>query len=47
MLETVTKGFKSARNKLKGRTEITPEVVDDALRDGVVEGDGLIDILHC
>jgi signal recognition particle subunit SRP54 len=33
MLETVSKGFKAARNKLKGRTEITPEVVDDALRD--------------
>ena len=33
MLETVSKGFKAARNRLKGRTEITPEVVDDALRD--------------
>jgi signal recognition particle subunit SRP54 len=33
MLETVSKGFKAARNKLKGRTEITTEVVDDALRD--------------
>ncbi len=33
MLETVSKGFKAARNKLKGRTEITPEVIDDALRD--------------
>ncbi len=33
MLETVTKGFKAARNRLKGRTEITPEVVDEALRD--------------
>ena len=33
MLETVAKGFKAARNRLKGRTEITPEVVDDALRD--------------
>src|SRR5512145_2406415 len=33
MLETVSKGFKAARNKLKGRSEITPEVVDDALRD--------------
>ncbi|HTN51609.1 MAG TPA: signal recognition particle receptor subunit alpha, partial [Anaeromyxobacter sp.] len=33
MLETVSKGFKAARNKLKGRTAITPEVVDDALRD--------------
>jgi signal recognition particle subunit SRP54 len=33
VLETVSKGFKNARNKLKGRTEITAEVVDDALRD--------------
>ncbi len=33
MLETVSKGFKAARNKLKGRSEITPEVVDEALRD--------------
>jgi signal recognition particle subunit SRP54 len=33
VLETVSKGFKAARNKLKGRTEITPEVVDEALRD--------------
>ena len=28
-----SKGFKAAKNKLKGRTEITAEVVDDALRD--------------
>jgi signal recognition particle subunit SRP54 len=33
VLETVAKGFKAARNKLKGRSEITAEVVDDALRD--------------
>ena len=33
MLETVTKGFKAARNKLQGKSEITAEVVDDALRD--------------
>jgi signal recognition particle subunit SRP54 len=33
VLETISKGFKAARNKLKGRTEITAEVVDDALRD--------------
>jgi len=33
MLETVAKGFKAARNKLKGRTQITAEVVDEALRD--------------
>jgi signal recognition particle subunit SRP54 len=42
VLETVSKGFKAARNKLKGRTEITPEVVDEALRDirvSLLEGD--------
>ncbi|HVO17676.1 MAG TPA: signal recognition particle protein [Anaeromyxobacter sp.] len=33
MLETVSKGFKAARNRLQGRAEITTEVVDDALRD--------------
>jgi len=33
MLETVARGFKAARNKLKGRTEITTEVVDEALRE--------------
>lgn len=33
MLETVSKGFKAARNKFQGRAEITPEVVDEALRD--------------
>jgi len=33
MLETVAKGFKAARARFKGRTEITAEVVDDALRD--------------
>jgi signal recognition particle subunit SRP54 len=33
VLETISKGFKAARNRLKGRTEITAEVVDEALRD--------------
>jgi len=33
VLETVSKGFKAAKNKLQGRKEITPEVVDEALRD--------------
>src|SRR5512138_3372471 len=48
MLETVTKGFKAARNKLKGRTEITPEVVDDALRDirvSLLEADVAFDVV--
>src|SRR3954462_6078096 len=33
MLETVTKGFKAARNRLQGKAEITPEMVDESLRD--------------
>jgi signal recognition particle subunit SRP54 len=48
VLETVSKGFKSARNKLKGRTEITPEVVDEALRDirvSLLEADVAFDVV--
>ncbi len=48
MLETVSKGFKAARNRLKGRTEITPEVVDDALRDirvSLLEADVSFDVV--
>jgi signal recognition particle subunit SRP54 len=33
MLDTVAKGFRSARNRLRGRAEITEEVVEEALRD--------------
>ncbi len=33
MLETVAKGFKAARDRLRGRAEITAEVVDQALAD--------------
>jgi signal recognition particle subunit SRP54 len=48
VLETVAKGFKAARNKLKGRTEITGEVVDDALRDirvALLEADVSFDVV--
>jgi len=48
MLETVSKGFKAARNRLKGRTEITAEVVDDALRDirvALLEADVAFDVV--
>ena len=48
MLETVTKGFKAARDKLKGRTEITEDVVDDALRDirvSLLEADVAFDVV--
>jgi len=33
MLDAVSKGFKAAKNRLRGQAEITPEVVDEALRD--------------
>ena len=33
MLETVTKGFRAAKNRLQGKAEITPEMVDESLRD--------------
>ncbi len=48
MLETVAKGFKAARNKLKGRSEITTDVVDDALRDirvSLLEADVAFDVV--
>jgi signal recognition particle subunit SRP54 len=48
MLETVAKGFKAARNRLKGRTEISAEVVDEALRDirvALLEADVAFDVV--
>src|SRR5580693_952881 len=33
MLETVTKGFRAAKNRLAGKSEITAELVDESLRD--------------
>ncbi len=33
MLETVTKGFRAAKNRLAGKAEITAELVDESLRD--------------
>ena len=48
MLETVTRGFKAARNRLAGRSEITAEVVDDALRDirvSLLEADVSFDVV--
>jgi len=33
MLDTVSKGFKAAKNRLTGKAEITEAVVDEALRD--------------
>jgi signal recognition particle subunit SRP54 len=48
MLETVAKGFKAARARFKGRTEITAEVVDEALRDirvSLLEADVSLDVV--
>jgi signal recognition particle subunit SRP54 len=48
VLETVSKGFKAAKNKLQGRKEITPEVVDEALRDirvSLLEADVAFDVV--
>jgi signal recognition particle subunit SRP54 len=48
MLDTVAKGFRAAKNKLKGRTEITPEIVDDVLRDirvSLLEADVAFDVV--
>ena len=33
MFETLTKGFKAAKNRLAGVTELTEENIDQALRD--------------
>jgi signal recognition particle subunit SRP54 len=48
VLETVAKGFKAARARFKGRTEITAEVVDEALRDirvSLLEADVALDVV--
>ncbi len=48
MLETVAKGFKAARARFQGRTEITAEVVDEALRDirvSLLEADVALDVV--
>jgi len=48
VLETVSRGFKAARNKLQGRAEITADVVDDALRDirvSLLEADVSFDVV--
>ncbi|MGB5547190.1 MAG: signal recognition particle receptor subunit alpha, partial [Polyangiales bacterium] len=42
MFETLTKGFRNARNRLSGVTELTEENIDQALRDvrlSVLEAD--------
>ncbi|MCA2977571.1 MAG: signal recognition particle protein [Myxococcaceae bacterium] len=48
MLETVSKGFKAARNRFLGKAELTPDVVDESLRDirvALLEGDVAFDVV--
>src|SRR6476619_665583 len=48
MLETVTKGFRAAKNRLQGKTEITAEMVDESLRDirvSLLEADVTFDVV--
>ena len=49
MLDTLTKGFKAARNRLAGKAEITEEVVEEALRDirvALLEADVSLDVVR-
>ena len=41
MLETLSRGFKNAKARLTGVAELTPENIDEALRDGFTSGGGL------
>ena len=48
MLETVAKGFRAAKNRLAGKKEITPEMVDESLRDirvSLLEADVAFDVV--
>jgi signal recognition particle subunit SRP54 len=48
MLETVTKGFRAAKNRLAGKTEITAALVDESLRDirvSLLEADVSFDVV--
>jgi len=48
MLETVTKGFRAAKNRLTGQSEITPEMIDESLRDirvSLLEADVAFDVV--
>lgn len=48
MLETVSKGFRAAKNRLLGKAEITPELVDESLRDirvALLEADVAFDVV--
>ncbi len=48
MLETVSKGFRTAKNRLQGKTEISPELVEESLRDirvSLLEADVAFDVV--
>ena len=48
MLETVTKGFRAAKNRLLGKAELTPELIDESLRDirvSLLEADVAFDVV--
>jgi signal recognition particle subunit SRP54 len=48
MLDTLTKGFRSAKNRLTGKAEITEQVVEEALRDirvALLEADVSLDVV--
>src|SRR5512140_56603 len=48
MLETVTRGFRAAKNRLAGKAEITPELIDESLRDirvSLLEADVAFDVV--
>lgn len=47
MFESLTRGFRAARNRLQGKMELTEEVIDDALRDiriSLLEADVQLDV---
>lgn len=49
MLDTLTKGFRAARNRLAGKAEITPDVIDEALRDirvSLLEADVSLEVVR-
>ena len=48
MLETVSKGFRAAKNRLLGKAELTPELIDESLRDirvSLLEADAAFDVV--
>ncbi len=49
MLDTLTKGFRAAKNRLAGKAELTEEMVDEALRDirvALLEADVSLEVVR-